>query len=321
MATATVVSSTQPVPSSVQICSGHHKTRLLIGEGNFSFALALIHKHDTKHRHPPESSLAHSITATELKAFCDSCNHTYSDLSLAFIDPGVLKQILCNTCAEIAESMEELEDKGAKVKLKINGLTIDQQFKGKTFSRIHWNCPHDGSSYQQQSLPPIIESFFSSCAKVQNPKDRVHITLAQPPDKWAFYQGYIYNIARAASLAGYQILKKRRFDDSRYPGYHHVQTNRDTQAAVTDQGMREFVFQKMEPAVFRRCLQAAEQSAKNALESSGIRVDPHIFLPQEVTKSSEKTCQVRSKHFNNPPEARSYFYCSTDEDSSDCESS
>lgn len=37
-------------------CSGKHRLRLLIGEGNFSFALALIHKHDTKNTHNAQHS-------------------------------------------------------------------------------------------------------------------------------------------------------------------------------------------------------------------------------------------------------------------------
>jgi hypothetical protein len=112
--------------------------------------------------------------------------------------------------------------------------------------RIHWNCPHDKSNYLNQTLPKIIQGFFSSSSHCQHPGDRVHITLAQPNIQWdkgPFYQGVVYNIYQAAISNRYELIAKRRFGAERYPGYEHEQTGGD-QAARGASKLNEFVFKK-----------------------------------------------------------------------------
>jgi Domain of unknown function (DUF2431) len=316
MSTSVSTSTSAPVGNTSQSCSGNHKTRLLIGEGNFSFALNLINKHDIKAGHTVEKSLGRSIIATELKKnHCSDCDtlKMLADLKISSTETDKSKQpIRCDKCTLTEERISALIAKGAVVKLGVDGTKIHEveEFQHRTFSRIHWNCPHDGSNFHDQTLPGIVESFFQSCAKVQKCEDRVHITLAQPAGKKAFYQGYIYNIARATSLAGYKILKKRKFDSSRYPEYQHVQTIKNGKALVTDQGMREFVFQKVDTESF--------ENASNASRNAKKRI-PIIILTKKVTGYSEKKCTVQRQSFYRSP--RTVFDCSSDEDSSDYESS
>jgi len=297
-------------------CSGKHKTRLLIGEGNFSFALALISKHDTKAGHNAEKSLGRSIIATELKdkIHCSDCDtlEMFADLVISSTESDEPKQtISCDKCISTMARITALTEKGVKVKLGFDGTKIheEEEFQNKTFSRIHWNCPHDGSNFKDQTLPDIIKAFFGSCAQMQKFKDRVHITLAQPTENKAFYQGYVYNIARAASLAGYQILKKRKFDNTRYPEYEHVQTIKNKKASVIDNGMREFVFQKVDNKSLKAAVDSLEKDEKGRI--------PIIALAKKLTESSEKACTVQAQSFYE--QTRGVFECLSDEDSSDYE--
>lgn len=317
MAVSTISPSMTDLPVvGLNPCSGKHKTRLLIGEGNFSFALALINKHDSKAAHLPDQSLAHSIIATELKSeiHCYECGlmQMFSNLEVSPTSRDKPKQpILCDKCTVTTKRIAELKTKGAKVRLGIDGTKLHEieEFKNAKFTRIHWNCPHDGSSFKTQSLPPIILEFFKSCAKMQEPDDRVHITLAQPQGKKGFYQGYIYDIAQAATSASYVILKKRKFDQHRYPGYEHVMTVTNKTATITEQGTREFVFKKIS-------LESVGKSVKAVKEKyESILLKPLI---EQLMEYSEKKFTVTEEAFYKVP--RDYFYCSTDEDSSDYES-
>ncbi|WP_075883930.1 class I SAM-dependent methyltransferase [Candidatus Protochlamydia sp. W-9] len=309
MINATASQSTSLPTQIADVCSGNHKKRLLIGEGNFSFALALINKHDKKNIHSPEKSLAHSITATELndKIHCSDCK------SVRIFSDETEETYTCENCKITLERIEELKNKGVRVELGINGTKIHEieEFKNTRFRRIHWNCPHDGKSYKNQTLPPIIQKFFKSCAKVQKTGDRVHITLAQPTEKARFYQVCIYDITYAASSASYVILKKRKFDKERYPEYEHVMTGTNETAIVTEQGLREFVFKKVSQESFREAIKQVKVKYKKNYSDK--------FTEQLIVMNSEKQCQVASADFfiGNKEVCRDYFCCSTDEDSSD----
>lgn len=269
-----------------------HKNRLLIGEGNFSFALALIQKHDSKASHPLYRSLGHTIVATELKEnlLCEMCQflEKMEQLSLSSTDEREAKR-LCNSCLKTKERVEKLRKRGVKIELGVDGIRIHEKFKNQTFRRIHWNCPHDGSSFKKQTLPKLLFKFFRSCSQVQRSGDRVHITLAQPSENKDFYQGYYYNIVEATWPNRYILIRKRKFSASRYKSYQHVQTKKDEKASVTEQGMREFVFEKHSLQEWIQC---------------------------SYSKRVLKACTIKEKECYQ--EKRLYFDCSTDEDSSDC---
>ena len=300
--------------------SGKHKTRLLIGEGNFSFALALIDKHDFNARHSNQKSLGPFIVATELKdkIHCSDCEtlEMFHSLDLSSSDNKDLKPILCDECSSTMARINALVAKGVQVKLGIDGIEAHniEDFRIKRFSRIHWNCPHDGSNFRDQTLPKIIEKFFKSCAKLQRENGRVHVTLAQPNGKKFFYQVYVYDIVRAACAVGYTIIKKRIFSPSRYPGYKHTQTNSGLTASVTDEGMREFVFRKVKTEEKSAAFEAAKDQAG--------KVYPRA-LAQELQKLSGKKCRVNSETFygndSQLRQDRSYYICSSDSDSYDYE--
>ena len=294
----------------------------MIGEGNFSFALALINKHDNKASHSSENSLAHSIIATELKKEirCEECTlQQFQGMTIESLLSGLNNEprpeIKCEKCSLTDARIISLHEKGALVVLGVDGTQIKEthQLQGKMFQRIHWNIPHDGGSVTNMTMPPVIMKFFASCSKVQNTGDRIHVTIPCPLS-WQklFYQGYLYDLVRAASTSGYQIIKKRKFELTRYPGYSHVRTNLNKSADVVSEGAREFVFQKMDPIQFREVCSKFRDST----------VDLKTFAT-ELTKLSPKTCVIVVKEFwkQSPDKAVTTccFECSSDEDSSDYE--
>lgn len=95
---------------------------LLIGEGNFSFALALL-------QHPP-APLEHlppaNITATALDTE-DECIAKYPDAE---------------------QNVRVLREKGTQVLFGVDATKLEKTsaLKGKLFDRIVWNFPHAGKS-------------------------------------------------------------------------------------------------------------------------------------------------------------------------------
>ncbi len=276
------------------------KQRLFIGEGNFSFTEAFIEKHP---------STANSIIATDLTIQNNPQTH---------------------------DRINTLRKEKVQIYSNVNATLIDKGFPNQRFSRIYWNCPHDGSNYKNQTLPPIIQDFFQSCRKAQKPNDQVLITLIQPEEKNVdsnkkdLYQGYVYNIVQAASLAGYRILKKRNFSQERYPGYQHTQTRRPEEASITKQGLRQFVFEKIDNEIFCEALQKTinqelpnlqqaiepfnEKEILQKLNTRGIKIITPS-LAKTLTRSSQKECKIKTDMYYGTK--RQSFDCSTDYDSSD----
>ena len=263
-------------------CSGTHRKRLFIGEAGFLGVWSLLDKH--KDRHP---NLGKSIIATELENFdrnaddCPACQQRYNEqdedtlLSLAmsnlFIESGNVRQGVF--CSDRCKRIQALKDRDVTVILGYDGTGMHKHplTQGKTFKRIHWNCPHDGSNYRNQTLPTIIKKFFKSAAKMQQDGHRVHVTLAQPPGSPAekkpeFYQGVIYNIRDAAESRGYKLYAKRSFGAERYPGYIHQRTG-STESAVGAERLREFVFVKGPLSADRP--QSREQTGSFYLSDTG----------------------------------------------------
>ena len=272
-------------------CSGNHHKRLLIGEGNFSCALNLINKHDKKANHSLEKSLGKAIVATEFKSniVCEGCERQRRSLELFQSKSpnnetlSLIKPKLCGECSLTTENIEQLKKKGVDVRLGIDGTKIDtiQGFKGN-FPRIHWVCPHDGSSYKDQKLGKLIQDFMSSCRELQNPGDRVYITIPQNKRQEAFRQGGYYGIASAAFGAGYTLIKKRKFSE-RYRDYQHVTTNKEAKKPSVD-SLREFVFEKVNDKI-------KEDASKFVLDnkkSKSVGVDAFRVLQ----KTSAKKCEV-----------------------------
>lgn len=91
---------------------------LLIGEGNFSFTLALL-KHPTLQYLPPEN-----VTATAYDSE-DECMQKYPDARA---------------------NINELRGKGIEVLFNVDATALEKYkpLKGRRFDRVVWNFPHAG---------------------------------------------------------------------------------------------------------------------------------------------------------------------------------
>ncbi|KAH9043698.1 hypothetical protein EDB85DRAFT_1911769 [Lactarius pseudohatsudake] len=119
---------------------------LLIGEGDFSFAVALL-------QHPPpplEYLVPANITATAYDTE-DECYSKYS---------------------EAQQYVRVLRESGAQVLFGVDATKLEKTsaLKGKTFDRIVWNFPHAGKGITDQdrnilSNQVLILGFLRSAAK------------------------------------------------------------------------------------------------------------------------------------------------------------
>jgi 25S rRNA (uracil2634-N3)-methyltransferase len=102
---------------------------LLIGEGNFSFAVALL-------QHPP-TPLDHLPPASVVATAYDAEEECYAKY------PGA------------EQNVRLLREKGAQVLFNVDATKLERTsvLKGKAFDRIVWNFPHAG---EQTSLNYVV---------------------------------------------------------------------------------------------------------------------------------------------------------------------
>ena len=198
------------------------KTRLLIGEADFSYAVALIKKH-------PGVCKQEIITATAYEKLNDNPHD----------DTSTNLKILSEHQVEVLHGVDATK------------LAEDNRFSNKKFDRITFNFPHDKSNYEDRTLPELISSFFKNASQLQNDGGVISMALPEPPYEEGvgnrpFYHGYIYEIYDACQGAGYGLEKKRGFiknGNKRYEGYEHRVTGKNQSAGVT-QNSREYHFVK-----------------------------------------------------------------------------
>ncbi|MBS0616184.1 MAG: DUF2431 domain-containing protein [Verrucomicrobia bacterium] len=191
------------------------KKRLFIGEGDFSYTVALIEKHQAKYPQLPKF-----ITATE------------------FLEPVNEEMVL--------KRVEDLKAKGVTVLFGTDGQEIHRTFQGKRFERIHWNCPFPFAR-QREGMEKVMPRFFESASKLQLTGDRIHVTLMQgTSDNYWKTRQRENPILEGATYAGYRLIRKRLFGGQRYPGYVHVMTGRKEKYSAGGVE-REFVFEKTTP--------------------------------------------------------------------------
>ncbi|KAI8616555.1 hypothetical protein BC830DRAFT_1117637 [Chytriomyces sp. MP71] len=173
----------------------HHQSILLVGEGNFSFANALL---STVYVQAPEN-----MTATSFDSL-DVVHEKYPDAE-AFI--------------------ENLTESGALVLHDVDAskLSKTKSLKGRKFDVIAFNFPHVGAGIKDQDRnimenQKLIASFITSALAFLEPNGEIHIALkdSHPYTNW--------NIKMLAANQGLCLKSKTPFIPSMYPGYTHRRT-------------------------------------------------------------------------------------------------
>lgn len=188
---------------------------LFCGEGNCSFTASWVDNHMSS----GEADVAKRVLCTELM--------TYEDM---ISDHGT------------AQRIRKYTGLGTQFVYCLDATKSDEVFKGHTFCRMQFNCPHDRSNYYSipPTLPPLVSGFFKAAQHLQESGGTVHMTLLQPPGKESLYQ-YFFQIVDGAEGTGVVFEDDLPFNSTRYPGYHHQMTH-SYKHADNARYSREFVF-------------------------------------------------------------------------------
>jgi 25S rRNA (uracil2634-N3)-methyltransferase len=166
---------------------------LLVGEGNFSFALSLA---EGLHR-------ADNMTVTTFDSI-EIANEKYHDAG---------------------DNARGLEDMEGIVLYKVDAtkLSLTPELKSKRFDKIIFNFPHVGAGIKDQdeniraNQHLLLEFFNESQMKLKdNGQVIVTIKTGLPYDKW--------NIKLLAKSAGLKLSRSFDFHPSDFPGYAHRRT-------------------------------------------------------------------------------------------------
>ncbi len=203
------------------------------------------------------------------------------------------------------DRIEKLRLNGSIITFGVDATKLHERYKGKRFERIQWNGPYGASSNTSEieKLGKVIAAFFLSASCVQIAGDRVHMALDQNPDKetnkyYILRQIKQFQIVPNATNAGYRLIGKRSFGEGRYLGYMHTKSGTNDPLLMFP--MEEFIFEKVET------IELEEKRKSNAdIQSLAVAFKDPQKKEYEIKESSEHN--------------GFYYECSTDEDSSSCE--
>lgn len=212
----------------------HYRPRLILGDGNLSYARALLAKQRKKHPH-----LGYALMVTDYA--------TKEELAAACQGESTR-----DNRQNFSKNYKALEKLGARLIFEVDATKLHRRFAGKRITRIHFNCPYVANSGRSAAANKtanreMIASFFASAAQVQQGGDRIYMALARHDTSPQWYEAATYGIALAAKKSGYHLIKKRNFCDAekgkRYPGYAHIQTG-SARSVETARRSHEYIFEK-----------------------------------------------------------------------------
>ncbi|KAK9734975.1 hypothetical protein RND81_04G175000 [Saponaria officinalis] len=175
-------------------CIKHYRSNqkiLLVGEGDFSFAVCLANAFGN----------ASNLVATSLDS------------------EGVLMQ----KYAKAERNVEVLKEKACIIVHEVDAHTMSNHaiLKNQCFDRIIFNFPHSGlvrvyreeDSYQIALHQELVKGFLESAKKLISYEGEIHIThkTAYPFRRW--------NITELAEAAGLVLKEEVDFSKLDYPGY------------------------------------------------------------------------------------------------------
>mmetsp|Transcript_16383 Transcript_16383/g.45646 ORF Transcript_16383/g.45646 Transcript_16383/m.45646 type:complete len:320 (-) Transcript_16383:220-1179(-) len=190
-------------------CYSADKRILLVGEGNFSFARALVENLGVQ---------GGSITATAYD--------TQEEAAEKYPD--------------VLEITAELSEKGAEVRWGVDacdlkkGVGISKNRLGRAaiesgswrYDVVVFNFPHAGKGIKDQehnirANQQLLAAFFLSAVTVLTPDGEVHVTVktGKPYDQWQ-----VCSLAHRATAGRLQLKSSCTFLASDFPGYAHRRT-------------------------------------------------------------------------------------------------
>jgi len=218
---------------------------LFLGEGNFSYTLAVLRKHNTfdsevanssingNHRDRKYLNLAKSIVCTDNTEVSDLENFNILNNEFKFLltcvdvdysaFPPSQNDSLANLIAKKLNSKLNSYnlDFNSLIVIGVDAMFLDKIFPLYRFQRIHFNFPMAFSSWGQQRY--LIEGFFRSASQIQKKNERIYLVAPKDFQGWPNLGGpsterirlnnekWLKKVLKAAYENYYVLIKKRHF--------------------------------------------------------------------------------------------------------------
>lgn len=181
---------------------------LLVGEGNFSFSLSLVLQ-------TPRS--ARNVHATAFEKLSE-----VSDKTL--------------------ETSRELAKLGAVVAFDVDGTKLDQKFPSGFFKTVAFQFPNAGSRDSADGFTSnhrLVLNFLCAASKVLAVGGQIIITIVDNN----YYHG-VFDLRRAADIAGFKVESAYPFYRSHFPAYQHSNTKPTISALQSYRSCTTYVFDR-----------------------------------------------------------------------------
>lgn len=216
--TGNPVSNTDQVGLSAERTADQPRTRLFLGESDFSYALAFATKH-------PE--LASSMVATTYE----------SEDALQDMD----------FYATMSANKTKLERLGVQVFHSVDATDFSTWPDATQVEHIYFSHPHTQSRTYHTSN--VLKGLFKEGSTVLPDNAKISIprvwtregTTVQPGIESMYGFGKVLDKEKETA-GSWELTAKHKFSDTRYPGYKHTMTQGGGSADVTKHGSAEFVF-------------------------------------------------------------------------------
>lgn len=198
-----LVKKRTPFEFGLTACKGR---TLFVGEGNFSFSSSLVEQF-------PKS--ASNIYATSLAKLND-------------VPDGVL------------DTSRALTKAGAVVVFNVDGTKLDRNFPSRFFSTIVFQFPNAGSRASSNGFTAshqLVCAFLRSAETVLAINGKIAITIVDTN----YYHG-VFDLKRAADLAGFIVESAHPFYRSHFAGYQHSNTGVTASALQAYRSCTTYVF-------------------------------------------------------------------------------
>lgn len=257
---------------------------LIIGDGNFTFTEALVHRRMNgvgRKTSRKEREFPQRVLATEYKSRKDCYNM-----------PGAKARIT------------SLEALGVQFEFGVDAAKLNTTYPGKTFRRIQWNCPDVDGGFcdDDPALRNLIPTFVESAAPLQEPGGRIHFSLISPSSNWKVWQAMHYRITSIEG-SGYTLHAIRESGHERYQyetedgtliRWFHQKTKGDRTIEAFYEGVEELVFEKSKNSTSTTPRHMIRQLSgfRNDFEEFGYsrkvqRTDHYYSMPRDEPLSSD----------------------------------